>query len=81
MSTCTGNLKKLLLTKELKNTCKGSTYFCPSFTKPFKEDPRLVAIAFPPRPTMRAVSTALFPPKETGVEENHIHYEEREKKG
>ena len=30
---------------------------------------------------MRAVSTALFPPKETGVEENHIHYEEREKKG
>lgn len=42
-----------------------NTYFCPAFTKPFKEDPLLVATAFPPRPTMRAVSTALFPPKET----------------
>ena len=30
----------------------------------------MVAIAFPPRPTMRAVSTALFPPKEAGVEED-----------
>lgn len=48
---------------------KANTYFCPSFTKHFKEDPLLVATAFPPRPTMRAVSTALFPPKETGVEE------------
>lgn len=60
---------------------KANTYFCPSFTKPFKEDPLLVAIAFPPRPTMRAVSTALFPPKDTGVEEITFIKERDKRKG
>lgn len=37
-------------------------YLSPSFTKPFRDDPLFVACAFPPKATMRAVRTALFPP-------------------
>lgn len=37
-------------------------YLSPSFTNPLRDNPLLVACALPPRVTMRAVRTALFPP-------------------
>ena len=41
---------------------RGFLYLSPSLTKPLREAPLLVAWAVPPRATINAVRTALFPP-------------------
>ena len=40
-------------------------YCLPDLMNDLMEFPLLVAVAFPPRPTTKAVITALFPPKTT----------------
>ena len=55
------------------------TYWHPSLINPFKLFPRLVAAAFPPRPTIMALKIALFPPfiriKKAKDENNYFYFQ------